>query len=204
MKKTVCIIVALFTALSLAACGGSKKGDESSSPAPMTLENYVGDRPQVEIVLSGYGSIVAELYPAIAPKTVANFLMLVDTHYYDGLSFHRIIDGFMMQGGGPDAESPSLKAIEGEFSANGTPNTISHVRGTLSMARTPEYNSATSQFFIVHQDATYLDGNYAGFGRVLQGMEIVDKICQNTPVEDKNGTVLPENRPYIETIRRVG
>ena len=207
MRKKIALLIATIFTLALIGCGGNKsnsrdKSGPTATPTPITLENYSGERPAVEIVVQGYGTIKAELYPDIAPISVENFLKLVDSHFYDGLTFHRIIDGFMIQGGAPSAESPQLTPIKGEFAENGVVNTISHVRGILSMARTPEYDSATSQFFITQGDPTYLDGAYAGFGKVLSGMEIVDAICKDTPVLDNNGTVAAESQPVIETIRR--
>ena len=120
-----------------------------------------------------------------------------------GLTFHRIISGFMIQGGDPkgDGTGGSDKNIKGEFSANGVENSISHVRGTISMARAREYDSASSQFFIVHQDSVYLDGQYAAFGKVTEGMEIVDQICEKTPVADGNEKVEADKQPKIETIK---
>ena len=122
--------------------------------------------------------------------------------FYDGLTFHRIIDGFMIQGGDPlgNGTGGADENIKGEFAQNGVENSISHVRGTISMARSQEYDSASSQFFIVQSDSTYLDGQYAGFGTVTEGMEIVDKICQDIPVQDNNGTVSPDDQPVIESI----
>ena len=208
MKKILAFIVAAVSAFALMGCGGSSSGAQDKSgptpsPTPVTLENYSGERPKVEIVIRDYGTITAELYPDIAPISVGNFLKLVDDHFYDGLTFHRIIDGFMIQGGAPNGQSAAVTPIKGEFSANGVVNTISHVRGVLSMARTPDPDSATSQFFIVQGNPTYLDGSYAGFGKVLSGMDVVDAICKAVKVEDNNGTVLAENQPVIETIRRV-
>lgn len=207
MKKIFALFIAALSALALIGCGGEGSGTKDKSgppatPTPVTIENYSGERPAVEIVIRDYGTIRAELYPGIAPISVKNFLDLVDRHFYDGLTFHRIIDGFMMQGGAPNSESPDVAPIKGEFSSNGVENTISHVRGILSMARTPDPDSATSQFFIVQGNPTYLDGSYAGFGKVLSGMDVVDAICKNVPVEDDNGSVLPQNQPVIETIRR--
>ncbi len=159
----------------------------------------------VAIDVQDYGTITAELYGDVAPITVENFLNLADEHFYDGLTFHRIISGFMIQGGCPlgTGTGGSDKEIKGEFAMNGVENPLSHTRGVLSMARSPLPNSASSQFFIVHQDSTYLDGSYAAFGKVLSGMEIVDAICQDTPVIDNNGTVLKEHQPIITTIRRI-
>ena len=154
------------------------------------------------IEVKEYGTIKLELNADIAPITVSNFAELVNKGFYDGLTFHRIIDGFMIQGGDPlgNGTGGSNKNIKGEFAVNGVKNNISHKRGVISMARSSSYNSASSQFFIVHEDSTFLDGQYAGFGRVTQGMEVVDAICKNTPVEDNNGTVLKANQPIIEKI----
>ena len=159
----------------------------------------------VEIEIENYGTITAELYGDAAPITVENFLKLVDEGFYDGLTFHRIISGFMIQGGDPTGTGAggSDEPIKGEFSANGVENDISHVRGVLSMARKPDFDSASSQFFIMHADADYLDGQYAAFGRVISGIEVVDAICDATPVTDNNGAVNPEDRPVIVSIRRI-
>lgn len=154
------------------------------------------------IVIKDYGTIKLELDANKAPRTVANFAKLVNEGFYDGLTFHRIIYGFMIQGGDPlgNGTGGSSQNIIGEFALNGIKNDISHVRGVISMARATSYNSASSQFFIVHEDSTFLDRQYAGFGRVTEGIEIVDKICENTPVVDDNGTVLKQNQPIIEKI----
>lgn len=152
--------------------------------------------------IKDYGTIKLELDADTAPITVSNFAKLVKEGFYDGLTFHRIIDGFMIQGGDPlgNGTGGSNEEIKGEFELNGVKNDISHTRGVISMARAQDYNSASSQFFIVHEDSTFLDKQYAAFGRVTEGMEIVDKICEETQVEDNNGTVLEENQPIIEKI----
>ena len=160
----------------------------------------------VEIDVKDYGVITAELYENIAPITVANFVKLVNEGFYDGLTFHRIIEGFVMQGGDPngDGTGGSPERIKGEFSANGWDNPLKHERGVLSMARQSyPLDSASSQFFIMHQAARSLDGQYAAFGRVLTGMEIVDAICAETPVVDNNGTVAEGYKPVINSIRLV-
>lgn len=156
----------------------------------------------VVIKVKKYGNIKVELDADTAPISVTNFVNLAKKGFYDGLTFHRIIDGFMIQGGDPsgDGTGSSDETIKGEFSDNGVENNISHVRGTISMARSSENDSASSQFFIVQSDSTYLDGQYAGFGTVTSGMDIVDKICKDTPVTDSNGTVEKENQPVIEKI----
>ena len=158
----------------------------------------------VEIDVADYGTIALELDGETAPITVENFLKLAKSGFYDGLTFHRIIDGFMIQGGDPQGTGMggSDETIKGEFSANGVENDISHVRGVISMARNGyDMDSASSQFFIVQSDSTFLDGQYAAFGHVTEGMEVVDAICKDTPVEDSNGTVLAENQPVITQIR---
>ena len=166
---------------------------------------YSTGKHHAEIVVKDYGTIALELDADVAPITVANFAKLVNEGFYDGLTFHRIISGFMIQGGDPlgTGMGGSDQNIKGEFLANGVKNTISHVRGTISMARSQSYNSASSQFFIVHEDSTFLDGQYAAFGKVTSGIEVVDKICEDTQVEDDNGTVLKANQPVIEKITMV-
>jgi peptidyl-prolyl cis-trans isomerase B (cyclophilin B) len=145
--------------------------------------------------------IKIELYPEVAPITVENFEKLVKEGFYDGLIFHRVIKGFMIQGGDPEGTGMggSDTNIKGEFAVNGVANNISHVRGVISMARARSYNSASSQFFIVHRDSTYLDGQYAAFGRVIEGMEVVDAIAE-VPT---NGNDRPLTEQVIETIRVV-
>ena len=169
------------------------------------IDMYSTGKHHAQIEIEDYGIIELELDADIAPITVANFAKLVNEGFYNGLTFHRIIDGFMIQGGDPEGTGfgGSSETIKGEFSLNGVKNTISHVRGTISMARSKAYNSASSQFFIVHEDSTFLDGQYAGFGKVTSGIEIVDQICEDTQVEDNNGTVLKQNQPIIEKITMI-
>lgn len=166
---------------------------------------YSKGKHHAEMVIKDYGTIALELDADVAPITVENFAQLVNEGFYNGLTFHRIISGFMIQGGDPQGTGMggSDKEIKGEFAANGVKNSISHTRGVISMARATAYDSASSQFFIVHQDSKFLDGNYAGFGRVTSGIEIVDKICADTKVEDNNGTVLKANQPIIEKITMI-
>ena len=163
---------------------------------------YSTGKHHAEIVVKNYGTIALELDSDVAPITVENFANLGNEGFYNGLTFHRIISGFMIQGGDPlgNGTGGSSKTIKGEFASNGVKNSISHVRGTISMARSSMPNSASSQFFIVHQDSTFLDGKYAAFGTVTSGMEVVDKICADTAVEDDNGTVAKNNQPVIEKI----
>ena len=156
-----------------------------------------------DITIENHGTITVELDADAAPITVENFVSLAESGFYDGLTFHRIMEGFMMQGGDPngDGTGGSEKTIKGEFTENGVKNSLSHTRGAISMARSNDYNSASSQFFIVHEDSTFLDGQYAVFGYVTEGMEIVDAICTAAEPTDDNGTILPEDQPVITSIR---
>ncbi len=169
-------------------------------------ESAAADDPVVVLRVADYGDIYLELYPEIAPVTVENFLNLVDSGFYNGLTFHRIISGFMAQGGCPlgNGTGGSGTNIKGEFSSNGVENPLKHGRGVLSMARSGDPDSASSQFFIMHADAAHLDGSYAAFGRVLSGMGIVDAICLNAHVTDSNGTVPKEDQPVITKAARAG
>ena len=161
------------------------------------------------IEIENYGTIEVELYDDVAPITVKNFVKLAKRGFYDGLTFHRIIEGFMMQGGCPKGDGTGgytvngvKQTITGEFRINGITNNLSHERGVISMARSgdPYYDSASSQFFIMHATNTSLDGSYAAFGRVLSGMEIVDAICENVP-QGENGAVASADQPVIKSIR---
>ena len=133
----------------------------------------------------------------------SNFIQLAEDGFYDGLTFHRIISGFMIQGGDPlgDGTGGSDEEIKGEFAQNGVENDISHDRGVISMARSNDPDSASSQFFIVHEDSQFLDGSYAAFGHVTDGIEIVDEICEDTPVQDGDGTVDPDDQPVITSVK---
>ena len=159
----------------------------------------------VEVSVKDYGKIELELDGDTAPITVENFIKLVNEKFYDGLTFHRIIDGFMIQGGDPkgDGTGGSETTIKGEFSNNGIENNISHERGVISMARNSYSNdSASSQFFIMHKTNTSLDGNYAAFGKVTSGIEVVDKIVETVAsLGDDNGLVPKESQPVIEFIK---
>lgn len=168
-------------------------------------EDYLTGKINVLITVKDYGNIKLELDADNSPITVTNFVNLVNEKFYDGLTFHRIIKGFMIQGGDPNHNGTggSDKTIKGEFSENGITNNLSHKRGVISMARSNDMNSASSQFFIVHEDSTFLDGKYAAFGKVLEGMDVVDKIAETAITTDDNGTVEFENQPVIESIRVV-
>lgn len=197
MKKWMKIFFVLLTVVSLVGCSSSKTTEKTKKTK--TLKgNY-----QVEIKIKDYGTIYAEIDADTAPITVTNFVNLCKNHFYDGLTFHRIIKDFMIQGGDPngDGTGGSEETIKGEFSNNGVENPLKHTRGALSMARSQDNDSASSQFFIVQKTASHLDGQYAVFGYVYEGMDIVDKICDDVQVEDNNGTVAKENQPVIESIR---
>ena len=197
MKKWMKVFFVLLTVVSLVGCSSSKTTEKTKKTK--TLKgNY-----QVEIKIKDYGTIYAEIDADTAPITVTNFVNLCKNHFYDGLTFHRIIKDFMIQGGDPngDGTGGSEETIKGEFSDNGVENPLKHTRGALSMARSQDNDSASSQFFIVQKTASHLDGQYAVFGYVYEGMDIVDKICEDVQVEDNNGTVAKENQPVIESIR---
>ena len=154
------------------------------------------------IEVRDYGTIKVKLDSEAAPITVANFVELAKSGFYDGLTFHRIIDTFMIQGGDPEGTGfgGSDKTIKGEFAANGVNNPLSHTRCAISMARSNDPNSASSQFFILHEDIPHLDGMYACFGYVTEGIEVVDAICRDARPIDGNGTMLPNEQPIIEKI----
>ena len=191
MKKAILKITALLMLIALAlgvlgACGGMK------------------DTYYVEMKVKDFGTVVIQLDTNSAPKTVENFVSLVKSGFYDGKSFHRIIANFMIQGGAPDASSKNLTPIEGEISENGFENPIKHVRGTISMARTDDPNSATSQFFICNADYPSLDGKYAAFGWVVEGMDVIDNITVYGVQYTIGGIIYNEQyRPVIESMRLV-
>lgn len=169
-------------------------------------KNLLDGKHYVEIKVKDYGNIVVELDADTAPITVTNFMKLVNSKFYDGLTFHRIIEGFMIQGGGYDQEGnkKEAKPIKGEFTNNGVENNIKHERGVISMARVSGMNdSASSEFFIMHEDYSSLDGDYAAFGHVIEGMDVVDKIAQTPKPIDNNGSIDLEDRPVIESIREM-
>lgn len=187
-KRTLLLLAAGLLCLGTFGCAGEGGGNN-------------GEPIMVEITMENGGVIKLELYPEVAPITVENFTTLADEGFYDGLIFHRVKENFMIQGGDPEGTGMggSGKNIKGEFAYNGVKNNIAHVRGVISMARARSYDSASSQFFIVHQDAPHLNGQYAAFGRVVEGMDVVDAIAavktdyNDRPVEDQ----------IIKTIRTV-
>ena len=198
-KKLVAFMMLVMTCSMLAACGG----EDDVASSGVAEEQVEAVYHHVEITVKDYGTIKVELNETVAPITVANFIKLAEEGFYDGLTFHRIMNGFMIQGGDPKGNGTggSDEKIKGEFSANGVENNLSHTRGAISMARAKAMDSASSQFFIMHEDALYLDGLYACFGYVTEGIEIVDAICKDTPVVDNNGTVLAANQPVIESVK---
>lgn len=202
-KNIIIIGLVLVVIAIIFIIGGSTK--EKGEWEKLNQKENLKGTHNIEIVIKDYGTIKAELYADIAPITVTNFLKLVNENFYDGLTFHRVVSGFMIQGGDPshNGTGGSSETIKGEFSSNGVENSLSHTRGTLSMARSNNPNSASSQFFIMHKDYQGLDGNYAAFGRVTEGIEIVDEICKNTPVEEDGESVSFENQPVIEKIIEV-
>ena len=216
-KKFSFLLVLAVLVMGLSACGGSKSDTTSETKAPKATETAEATKKpeskttdtkgkhHAKIKVKDYGTIKVELDGDTAPITVANFVKLVNEKFYDGLTFHRIMSGFMIQGGDPlgNGTGGSDETIKGEFSSNGVENNISHKRGVISMARSSEPDSASSQFFIMHQDADYLDGQYAAFGKVTKGMSVVDKICEDVTPTDGNGTVEKADQPVIESIRMV-
>ena len=220
-KLTVLFLTLALCGTMLAGCGSSKSDSTSDTAdttetadadtaATDTSDDSASDEEEelltglhhVSIDVQDYGTITLELDADTAPISVTNFVNLAKDGFYDGLTFHRIISGFMIQGGDPKGNGTggSDTTIKGEFSENGVENNISHVRGTISMARANDPDSASSQFFIVHEDSTFLDGQYAAFGHVTDGMDVVDAICENTPVQDNNGTVKAADQPVITSV----
>ncbi len=212
---TLALSALLCCSLALAACGfGTQSQDQGSSDSAQgqassgIIESVADDDPygtgvhHATIEVENYGTIEVALNANVAPISVSNFCRLANEGFYDGLTFHRVISGFMIQGGDPngDGTGGSDQCIKGEFAANNVKNNLPHTRGTISMARSQAYNSASSQFFIMQKDTDSLNGNYAAFGNVTSGMDVVDAICENTPVTDGNGTVSKESQPKITKI----
>lgn len=214
----VLAVLLAFSAVMLAGCGNkdtkssassdSKSSIISASPKSTKGDAYAGDYKVPENAVKGtitvkdYGEIEFALIPDVAPITVENFKKLVKSGFYNGLTFHRIMEGFMIQGGDPlgNGTGGSNDKIKGEFKDNGVDNPLKHVRGVISMARSQEPDSASSQFFIVHEDSNFLDGQYAAFGVVTKGMTVVDKIAKDAKPTDNNGTIPKANQPIIEKI----
>lgn len=201
MKRFMGLVLAAVLTLSLAACGKTEVEESSSGESSAGAQSWSG-KHHVEITVKDFGTIKLELDADAAPITVTNFMGLVQDGFYDGLTFHRVAAGFVIQGGDPlgTGMGGSDENIKGEFSANGVENPLSHTRGAVSMARSQANDSASSQFFIVQEDSTFLDGNYACFGYVTEGMEVVDSICETVPAIDDIGNVEKNNQPVIESI----
>ena len=207
IKKSFAIIGAITVAILLAftICGCAKKNSSSSS-TKFSADNFK-QTDEVEIEIANYGKIKVGLDANAAPITVANFKKLVGDGFYNGLTFHRIIKDFCVQGGDPkgDGSGGSDKTIKGEFTENGVNNFLAHTRGAISMARSSANDSASSQFFIVPQtsskNSSALDGKYCCFGYVTEGMEIIDKICADAKPTDSNGTIPAASQPKITSIK---
>ena len=194
-KQFVSVLLAMLTLVALfgfAACSNNASGSPAAPGTSGLSGGESGDTIMIQIEMQNGGIINLELYPDKAPITVENFVDLVNEKFYDGLIFHHVIKDFMIQGGDPEGTGfgGSGKTIKGEFTANGVANDLSHVRGVISMARSKQMDSASSQFFIVQKDSTYLDGQYAAFGKVIEGMDVVDEIASvdtdrnDRPLED--------------------
>ena len=194
MKKIKKLLI--ITLILIAAVGCSKKENKMDN-------KYLSGKINVLMQVKDYGDVKIELDADTAPITVTNFVKLVKNKFYDGLTFHRIMDGFMIQGGDPngDGTGGSDETIKGEFEANGVKNNISHKRGVISMARSMNNDSASSQFFIVQQDSTFLDKQYAAFGHVTSGMDVVDKRAKDANPTDDNGTMPENEQPVINYIK---
>ena len=206
MKKLIVLLCALPC---LAGCTPKAAEAPLAHPQPppqaaaavQSLAELTANTIAATITMEDGATIVLELYPDLAPQSVRNFVYLARQGFYDGLKFHRIMEGFMIQGGDPDGNGgggPGY-SIKGEFKNNGFTNDLKHSRGVLSMARSEHFDSAGSQFFIMHGDTASLDGAYAAFGRVISGMEVVDTIAA-TPNSGPNGAVAEENKPVMKSI----
>lgn len=210
IRTALVIILALAMTL-FVACGQKSETEQTDTQEPevaeeesQTVEKAEGiGIHHVEIEIADYGTIALELDGDEAPVTVQNFMDLAKAGFYDGLTFHRIMDGFMIQGGDPlgNGTGGSDKNIVGEFAINGIENNISHVKGVISMARAQDPNSASSQFFITVADSEFLDGQYAAFGHVTSGQDVADKIAADAKPLDDNGTIAPEDQPVITTVK---
>ena len=196
------ILITVMMLLLFTGCSGSPNDSETAdtyTPAALDTETtYCAD-----IDIADYGVITIQLDQEAAPVTCANFVELAESGFYDGLTFHRIIADFMMQGGDPagNGTGGSENNIVGEFSSNGYDNPISHERGVISMARSQDPNSASSQFFICHADSDFLDGEYAAFGKVIKGLDVVDAVCQAAEPTDGNGSIDPEAQPVMTSVK---
>lgn len=200
MKKITVLLLGLLMLCSLACAKGATPSAAAAESTETKEETNVDKtHPIATITMKDGGVIELELYPEIAPESVKNFISLANSGFYDGLIFHRVIAGFMIQGGDPDGRGTGGPgySIKGEFSANGVKNDLSHLRGVISMARAQAFDSAGSQFFICHADSQFLDGQYAAFGKVTSGLDVVDRIAKTTTdSRDK-----PYKDQIMETVR---
>ena len=199
-KELILGILGIILVIIIFVAGNIMNNDKSSSE----IGDLLSGKYYVDINVQDYGDIIVELDADIAPITVTNFINLVNEKFYDGLTFHRIMEGFMIQGGGYDTDGNKKEAstIKGEFSLNGVENNLSHTRGVISMARlSTDFDSASSEFFIMHADNYYLDGGYAAFGYVISGMDVVDNIATSANPTDDNGSIALDERPVITSIR---
>ena len=201
MKKVVKImslkIISLYLSMCMALLAGAGCAPKNEEPI------------QIVITLEDGAEMKGELYPDIAPISVENFVKLAEEDFFDGLIFHRVIPGFMIQGGGYDESfyegnfnSKETEPIKGEFSANGITNNLKHTRGVISMARTQDQNSGSSQFFIMHDDSPYLDGEYAAFGKITEGLDVVDRIA-TTETTALEGKVLFAGQEYDQQMKDI-
>lgn len=209
----LCIFVGVYLFIDSRPKNTFTTNDNSQNSQSSTLSSSdIDEQPEdmldtaltyyADIDIKDYGTITVKLDPVNAPITCTNFVKLANDKFYDGLTFHRIMEDFMMQGGDPlgNGTGGSNETIKGEFSSNGYTNNLSHTRGAISMARSNDPDSASSQFFIVHKDSTFLDGNYAVFGYVTEGIDVVDMVCEDAVPVDNNGTILSNQQPVINSI----
>jgi len=211
MNKMIKTLLAALMATSLAGCGSStsftssdsETETENTAAEPSGEDDLIHDTVYVEMDIEDYGKVVLELDGSQAPITVTNFVNLVNSQFYDGLTFHRIMDGFMVQGGDPTGTGfgGSSQTIKGEFAQNGVENNISHKTGVISMARSSNMDSASSQFFICVADDEFLDGSYAAFGHVSEGLDVMMQIAKDAEPIDDNGTIPAENQPKINYMK---
>ncbi len=205
MKRIVCLLLSLLLlTVALTACGRKAPTMDEIDMSPVDISKATVTEEKTDYVIISvekFGDILVRLYPDVAPDTVSNFKELVSQKFYDGLTFHRILEDFMIQGGDPkgNGTGDSGKTITGEFSKNGFENNLLHNRGVISMARGDDMNSASCQFFIVHKTSSHLDGAYASFGYVVSGMDVVDKIAEVPVIPGTDGVAF--NTVKISTIR---
>lgn len=198
MRKVISVCMMICFMLTISACGTK----ETPKPTDQVSENLLKGKHHAVIDVKDYGTIELELDADTAPITVTNFVELAKDGFYDGLTFHRNIEDFMIQGGDPNGNGTggSKHTIKGEFSANGVENNIKHERGVISMARSQDYDSASSQFFIMYEKASHLDGQYAAFGKVTKGLDVLDKL-EKVKAIDNNGSVEASQQPVINSIK---